>query len=341
MEDRSAFVRWGFRLALLSAVIAILAVLGLRLGVMPLGVALFAGLGGGMLIALVAIIVSAIGLVLTVRSGRPGRGVALAAIFLSLAVAAPVVSAVRSGSSVPRIHDISTDLVDPPRFAAVLAQRTPSHNSLEVADGTDALDAWALSVFPLSDSHYAIARSVHGGPEYSGRGGLAVVTSALVMTRKQLAMYEFHGVDVARTALTLGNLILRLDRDETLPPATLTMRPLTLPLSESDFTDSTPAILPGHLVNWIARETVSLLRDSRKVMVVGRCDPLPILTLMLDQLTPRERSETSFACGLKPSSRRDFRVQFTQETMSAKLQKDLERSGILPIDIARVLVDTI
>lgn len=140
MEDRSAFVRWGFRLALLSAVIAILAVLGLRLGVMPLGVALFAGLGGGMVIALVAIIVSAIGLVLTVRSGKPGRGVALAAIFLSLAVAAPVVSAVRSGSSVPRIHDISTDLVDPPRFAAVLAQRTPSHNSLDRSAPEDLAD---------------------------------------------------------------------------------------------------------------------------------------------------------------------------------------------------------
>lgn len=216
----------------------------------------------------------------------------------------------------------------------------PSHNSLEVGSDQVAQDAWGLSFFALSDYFYAIARSVHGGPEYSGRGGLAVVTNALIITRKQLATYEFHGVDLARTAITLGNLILQLDRDGTLPTVTLTHRPISMQQPVSDFADSTPAVLPGHAVNWIARETVSLLRDNRKVMVVGRCDPLPILTLLLDQLTPKERAETSFACGLKPSSRRDFRVQFTQDVMSPKMQKELDRSGIAAIDIARVLVET-
>ena len=167
-----------------------------------------------------------------------------------------------------------------------------------------------------------------------------MVTSALVMTRKQLAAYEFHAVDIARTAITLGNLILRIERDENLSAVTLTNRPFSLPQPQSDFTDSTPARLPGHAVNWIARETVSLIRDNRKVMIVGKCDPLPILTLLLDQLTPKERCETSFACGLKPSSRRDFRIQFTQDLMSPKMQKELDRSGIVPIDIARVLVET-
>ncbi len=137
MEDRSAWVKWGFRLALLSAVIAVLAVLGLRLGVMPLPVALFAGLGGGALIGVIAILVSTVGLVLALMSGQQGRGTALAAIFLSLAVAAPVGSAVLGGSSVPPIHDISTDLQDPPIFVAVLAQRTPAHNPLDRATPVD------------------------------------------------------------------------------------------------------------------------------------------------------------------------------------------------------------
>ena len=224
-------------------------------------------------------------------------------------------------------------------MASAFCKWAPSHNSLEVRDNQEATDAWGLSFFPLSDYHYAIARSVHGGPEYSGRGGLAVVTNALIMSRKQLAAYEFHGVDVARTALVLGNLILKLDQEESLPMVTLTARPLSLLLPQSDFTDSTPSILPSHAVNWIARETVSLLRDNCKIMIVGKCDALPILTLILDQLTPKERSETSFACGIKPSSRRDFRIQITQDTMTPKLQKELERSGIMPIDIARVLVD--
>lgn len=131
MEDRSALVQWGFRLALLSVVITVLAVLGLRLGVMPLALALFAGLGGGAIIGAIAIVISAIGLVMTLMSGRPGRGTALAAIFLSLAVVGPIGGAVMGGSSVPGIHDISTDLQDPPIFVAILAQRTPMHNSLD------------------------------------------------------------------------------------------------------------------------------------------------------------------------------------------------------------------
>ena len=131
MSDRSAWVSWGFRLALFSVVVAILAVLGLRLGVMPLPIALFAGLGGGFVVGLIAIVLSIIGLIVTLSSGKGGRGTAIAAIFLSLAVVAPVGSAVMNGSSVPPIHDISTDLTDPPVFVAVRAQRTPAHNSLD------------------------------------------------------------------------------------------------------------------------------------------------------------------------------------------------------------------
>lgn len=140
MEDRSAFVRWGFRLALLSAVIAILAVLGLRLGVMPLGVALFAGLGGGALLGVIAIVLSFIGLFITYRSNLSGKGIGFAAIFLSLAVVGPIANAVLGGSSVPPIHDISTDLTDPPGFVAVLAQRTPMHNSLDRSQPEDLAD---------------------------------------------------------------------------------------------------------------------------------------------------------------------------------------------------------
>ena len=61
------------------------------------------------------------------------------------------------------------------------------------------------------------------------------------MSRKQLAAYEFHGVDIARTALVLGNLILKLDQEESLPMVTLTAKPLSLllnPISLGNFTGS-------------------------------------------------------------------------------------------------------
>ncbi|MCC9600159.1 hypothetical protein LOC67_06275 [Stieleria sp. JC731] len=216
----------------------------------------------------------------------------------------------------------------------------PSHNSIETPPDRELQDAWGLSFFPVSDSHYAIARTVHGAPEYSGRGGFSVVTSALVATRRQLLQYSYHAIDFARTALALGHLILPADENHQLPQSEMTEKPISMPLPESDFADSTPATLPNHAVNWIARETVSLLRDRHKVMLVGRCDALPILTLVFDQLNPSERSATSFACGLKQSGQRDFRVQFTQEDMTAKLKMELERSGIVPIDVARVLSET-
>ncbi|OYP28328.1 hypothetical protein [Rhodopirellula sp. MGV] len=216
----------------------------------------------------------------------------------------------------------------------------PSHNSIETTPNRDLQSAWGLSFFALSDSHHAVARSIHGAPEYSGRGGFSVVTNALVATRRQLMQYGFHAIDFARTALALGHLILPADENHQLPQSEMTDKPISMPLPESDFADSTPATLPSHAVNWIARETVSLLRDRHKVMIVGQCDALPILTLVFDQLNPSERSTTSFACGLKQSGQRDFRVQFLHEEMTPKLKMELERSGIVPIDIARVLSET-
>eukprot|EP00439_Symbiodinium_sp_Y106_P088904 s1_g1440.t1 len=131
MSDRSAWVSWGFRMALFSVVIAVLAVLGLRLNVMPLPIALFAGLGGGFIVGVLAILVSVVGLVITLRGSGNGTSIAFASIFLSLAVVAPIGAAMMNGSSVPPIHDISTDLSEPPVFVAVRAQRTPAHNSLD------------------------------------------------------------------------------------------------------------------------------------------------------------------------------------------------------------------
>lgn len=225
-------------------------------------------------------------------------------------------------------------------LSGAFCQWAPSHGSLEVASEQEEVDAWGLGYFPLGESHVAIARSVHGGPEYSGRGGLAVVTSALVMTRKQFAEYEYHAVDVARTALAFGYLTLPLRHEDVLDPATMTGKPIALPMPQSDFMDQTEALLPSHVTRWVARETCSLLRDGRKVMIVGPCDPLPVLTTLLDELKPSERAAVSFACGIKSSNRRDFRLQFTFETMSAKLRKELDRSGILAIDLAQVLMES-
>ncbi|KAA5544596.1 hypothetical protein FYK55_09795 [Roseiconus nitratireducens] len=225
-------------------------------------------------------------------------------------------------------------------LAGSFCKWAPSHDSLEVAEGQSPQDAWALSFFPLVNDHFAVARTVHGGPEYSGRGGLSVVTSALIFSREQMESYQYDAIAIARTALTLGSLILPIGKEESLPEVTLPGKLLPLPAPRSDFIDSTPAMLPAHAVNWVAREASSMLRDDQKVMICGRCDPLPILTLLIDQLKPEERAEVSFACGLRSSSRRDFQVQFTHQALQPRSEKELSRSGICPIDLRRVLVAT-
>jgi hypothetical protein len=130
MNERSAFARWSFRLALLAAVVGVLAVLGHRLGVMDFRLAIF-GLMGSTLIGLAAALSGVAGIAITLMGRKGGTVFAAAGLVLGLVVAVPVLLAAQAGSAVPRIHDISTDLQDPPKFVAVRALRTPQHNSLE------------------------------------------------------------------------------------------------------------------------------------------------------------------------------------------------------------------
>ncbi|MGK2741240.1 DUF1499 domain-containing protein [Tepidicaulis sp. LMO-SS28] len=130
MTERSGFARWSFRLALLAAVVAVLAVLGHRLGVMDFRLAIF-GLLGGALIGLAAVLTGIAGVLVTLMGRKSGTVFAAAGLVIGAIVAAPVLMAMQTGAEVPRIHDISTDLQDPPQFVAVRAVRTPQHNSLE------------------------------------------------------------------------------------------------------------------------------------------------------------------------------------------------------------------
>ena len=207
----------------------------------------------------------------------------------------------------------------------------PSHGSL----GNSA-EAWGLSSFPLGERHFAIARTIHGAPEYSGRGGLAVVTRAIIFTKNQLAQFEYDAVAVARTALALGQLVLPAAFPPSLPELALPDRCLPMEQPESDFGDLGEPKLPPHAVKWVARETVSLLQHHPKIMICGVCDPLPILYLLFELLDPEQRLETSFACGIGRSSRREYKVQFTEEPLDASLGRQLAKQSITAIDVTRV-----
>ena len=91
-----------------------------------------------------------------------------------------------------------------PELSQQLARWCPTHAAL--LDTRPA--AISLNGFPLGAAHYAVSRSVYGGPEYSERGSLQIVTLVLVLTMDQFASYNFNPIAFARTSLALGYLRL-------------------------------------------------------------------------------------------------------------------------------------
>lgn len=134
--DKSRLAAWGLRLAILGLVVLALGILGHRLGILDFRPALL-GLAGGAAIGVLGAVVSAIALVVSLASSRSGVRTAIAGLVIGLLVAAPVGQAMIAGSKVPRIHDITTDLANPPAFDAVVALRGETSNPLDRAEPTD------------------------------------------------------------------------------------------------------------------------------------------------------------------------------------------------------------
>lgn len=133
IKERSEFARWSFKHACLSAAIAALAVMGYRFGLMNYQVALIIILGGAALgmMAILSAIVSILAIITAVDTKVTGTLSALAGLALGLAVVVPVFLTIQAGYKVPRIHDITTDLQNPPSFGTVLTLRTTEHNSVD------------------------------------------------------------------------------------------------------------------------------------------------------------------------------------------------------------------
>ena len=121
--------RWSLPLAIAGSVAVVGAPLGYRIGVVPLVAALL-GPVVGVLLSTVVLLVA----VTTLLRGRvaPGRRRAvMAAAALAAVTGLGPLLIVASGIGLPAIHDITTDLDDPPRFEAVVPLRADAPNSLE------------------------------------------------------------------------------------------------------------------------------------------------------------------------------------------------------------------
>ena len=131
----SAVTLAGLVLALAAGALALAAALGYRTGALDLGTS-FSFLRWGARGGVVALVVSVAGLVLTVVRGRgrplddlvPGAAVGVLAILIG-AVAYAIPAGQQSiARASPPIHDITTDMEDPPAFVAVLPLRVDAPN---------------------------------------------------------------------------------------------------------------------------------------------------------------------------------------------------------------------
>jgi uncharacterized protein (DUF1499 family) len=131
-EPDSRTAVWARRLGLFSLAVVLVAVLIARSGlldIIPALVTFAAGLG----LAFAAILLALAAFVVIWRTGRGGLGQAVVGLLIGLALCGyPAFLFVRA-SNEPKIADISTDPVDPPRLEAVSRLRTRQANPVDYA----------------------------------------------------------------------------------------------------------------------------------------------------------------------------------------------------------------
>ena len=153
---------WAFRLVGTGIVLAILGLLGARVGLNPMFAMLLISLG-----SLSLIIAAITGVVALIRSGGSGGDAPAWKPWSAVALGAAAIfnaGTMMGGGGAP-IHDISTDTVDPPEFVEVALLRGPNDNPAAYAgEETAALQASAYpdieTIVVLSDPAAAFATAL-------------------------------------------------------------------------------------------------------------------------------------------------------------------------------------
>jgi uncharacterized protein (DUF1499 family) len=118
--------------SVIGAVLLPLGALGYRAGLLPLQAAFFVFLGGGFVLGALALLGGIAALIVAIRSGRNAdRPLLYIGLLLGGVVVVLMLAQVGRARSVPPIHDISTDVGDPPQFDQVVGLRGDKSNPLD------------------------------------------------------------------------------------------------------------------------------------------------------------------------------------------------------------------
>ncbi|MCG8653514.1 MAG: hypothetical protein MI861_26995 [Pirellulales bacterium] len=184
-------------------------------------------------------------------------------------------------------------------------------------------DHWTVNCFPVSEDLIAITRTTLGGPEYSCRGSIQVVTLILLLRGDQFMNYGCNAIAVAKTALSMGHLRLPLEMTcESLPEVTLPHRPLIDPLSGEG------SCFQSAVEDALLDEVEQLILANRRVAVIGQSEPIEATERLIAKLAVETRNQFSFTTGLVPAQRRPFQLHFLPELDLTK-RRTLDSQGIV------------
>lgn len=132
-KQRSDLTARSMKTAVLAAILAALAIICHRLDLIDYRAAL-SGLLLSAASGLLAILFGAAGTWRAKQAKEPELAATLGGSTLALLIMVPLLATVLTGIGKPMIHDISTDLQNPPEFIAIPALRSISDNSLDRSD---------------------------------------------------------------------------------------------------------------------------------------------------------------------------------------------------------------
>ena len=194
---------------------------------------------------------------------------------------------------VSRSPGISNDIV------TALNRWCPSHAALE----NDVLSE-SINFHPLVDDSLALSRTTYGVREFSGRGGLQVVTIVLVLRASQFGGFENNPYRLARVARALGHLRWTHNLPERVDAAELpdgdSAEAIALPDEEFPGVDETVPI-------------VNALGSGKRVTIANARDREVVGEAILRSLPSHRRLSISFSTGLRISRQRPFDLQFANE----------------------------
>jgi uncharacterized protein (DUF1499 family) len=135
MNGKTGGTAWWSKAILIGAIVgaALLPIgaIGTRLGIWSFQIGLLLLVAGAAL-ALLAVVLGIVALIVVLRQQRvPDRGLLYISLIIAGVTAGFMGMQINAARSVPMIHDISTDTVDPPQFDAVIALRGTVSNPLD------------------------------------------------------------------------------------------------------------------------------------------------------------------------------------------------------------------